>query len=236
VPHNKKEAALVILDENDYSVSNLYEKLSMIDPIDGSDWSREEKDKFHAEIFRLRKDMRGLSHSMNKKMRSILAYYLGTFKKSDHYRLLKTVCVEERNEKAASSVHGVDACAICGDGGSLLICDGCEGEYHTGCLRPPLQIVPEGNWDCDECVDQKFLAARDYIIRHAGLYERVDISSKKRKADDQQSPDLDDEDELLFRPPSPVLKVMKAFAISISKTLSGAQSIEPTCTNNSVEA
>jgi hypothetical protein len=163
-------------------------------------------------------------------MKSCLAYYLGTYKKSDHYRLLKTVCVDERNEKVASSVHGFDACAICGDGGSLLICDGCEGEYHMSCLRPTLKTVPEGHWECDECVDRKFLEAREYIIRHSSLYEPFQTNGEKRKAEDQQDGDIpvaDDEtaEDIVLRPSSPVLKMMKSLTNSISKTFSTAQTV-----------
>ena len=36
---------------------------------------------------------------------------------------------------------------LCGDGGDI----GCDRAYHTGCLFPPLQSVPEGDWLCPEC-------------------------------------------------------------------------------------
>jgi hypothetical protein len=227
VPHNKKEQAFVALHENGYSLTNMNEIISKIDPTDGSDWTKEEKENFNNEIFRLRKDMTTLSRTLNKDMKSCLGYYLGTYKKSDHYRLLKTVCVDERYEKAASSVHGIDACAVCGDGGSLLICDGCEGEYHMSCMRPPLKTVPEGHWECDECVDRKFLECREFIIRHSGLYERFQANSKKRKAEDQNDgsmPETDDEtaEGIVLRPASPVLKAVKSLATGISKALSAA--------------
>jgi hypothetical protein len=52
---------------------------------------------------------------MNKSINSCLKYYLSTFKKSDDYRLLKTVCAEERADKlVASEEHGLDACGVCG--------------------------------------------------------------------------------------------------------------------------
>ena len=224
VPYNKKEEALATLHANDYSTTNIHDILSKIQPIDGSNWTQAEKDHFNNEIFRFRKDLRSVAASMQKDMKCCLAYYFGTFKKSDYYRLLKTVCVEERYEKAASSTHDFDACAICGDGGSLLICDGCEGEYHMDCLRPPLKSIPEGHWECDQCVDRKVLDARAYIIRHSNLYERVDANNKKRKAEDgsEDSHDTEDDNEdSIFRPSSSVLKVMRTLATSISKTISG---------------
>lgn len=193
--------------------------------LDGSDWTEDEKKKFAYEVFRLRKDMSKVSKVMKKDMKECLAYYLGTYKNSDDYRLLKTIRVDERNEKASSSVHGVDACAICGDGGVLLVCDGCEGEYHMKCVRPALKIVPEGHWECDECVDKKFLSSRERIIRETGLYEWRPENSRKRKATslDESSMAIDDDieaNDLVFRPASPVLDTVRAFAIRLSKKLS----------------
>ena len=47
---------------------------------------------------------------------------------------------------------------MCGDaswieGNWLLLCDGpgCEKAYHTMCLRPTLDAVPEGDWLCPSC-------------------------------------------------------------------------------------
>ena len=33
----------------------------------------------------------------------------------------------------------------------LLLCDGCDGAYHTHCLDRPLPVVPAGEWYCDQC-------------------------------------------------------------------------------------
>ena len=222
VPTNKKEQALVALgllglqDTDDFT-RQTDEVLNRLRPVDGSDWTIEDKEKFHVQIFRLRKDMGALAKAMGKDVKSCLTYYLGTYKKSDHYRLLKTVCTEERMESATSSAHGVDACAVCGDGGSLLICDGCEGEYHMTCLRPKLVAVPEGHWECDECVDKNLLKTRDYIITHSGLYQPYQGNSKKRKADEtsNDSNDTDVEstaDDIILRPSSPVIAAIKTFA------------------------
>ena len=45
-------------------------------------------------------------------------------------------------------------CRICRRKGGdeyMLLCDGCDHGYHTYCLRPPLQCVPEGDWYCHDC-------------------------------------------------------------------------------------
>lgn len=33
----------------------------------------------------------------------------------------------------------------------ILLCDGCDGEYHTFCVSPPLRKIPDSEWFCDEC-------------------------------------------------------------------------------------
>ena len=34
----------------------------------------------------------------------------------------------------------------------MLLCDGCDKGYHTYCVDPPIEEVPEGDWFCPECV------------------------------------------------------------------------------------
>ncbi|XP_065526488.1 autoimmune regulator [Lathamus discolor] len=45
-----------------------------------------------------------------------------------------------------------DECAVCGDGGELICCDGCPRAFHLACLVPPLPRVPSGTWQCGSCV------------------------------------------------------------------------------------
>ncbi len=47
-------------------------------------------------------------------------------------------------------------CEICGGSDRedlILLCDGqgCDLEFHTFCLQPPLQTIPEGSWLCPLC-------------------------------------------------------------------------------------
>ena len=51
-----------------------------------------------------------------------------------------------------------DECEICHDVGELLICDGCELSYHTTCLDPPLETIPDGEWYCPLCKDDDICA------------------------------------------------------------------------------
>ena len=33
----------------------------------------------------------------------------------------------------------------------ILLCDKCDAGFHTACLRPPLMIIPDGDWYCPTC-------------------------------------------------------------------------------------
>uniref|UniRef100_H2RKM7 [histone H3]-trimethyl-L-lysine(4) demethylase n=1 Tax=Takifugu rubripes TaxID=31033 RepID=H2RKM7_TAKRU len=49
-------------------------------------------------------------------------------------------------------------CRMCGrgeDDEKLLLCDGCEDNYHTYCLLPALTDLPKGNWRCPKCVAEE---------------------------------------------------------------------------------
>ncbi|XP_059647009.1 uncharacterized protein LOC132293506 isoform X2 [Cornus florida] len=53
-----------------------------------------------------------------------------------------------------------DMCAVCGDGGELIICDGCPRAFHTVCLE--LQTPPKDGWQCPYCRD-KFSLGRKAV-------------------------------------------------------------------------
>ena len=47
-------------------------------------------------------------------------------------------------------------CRVCGlseEAGLVLVCDGCEADWHAECLQPPMreEDVPEGEWRCPRC-------------------------------------------------------------------------------------
>jgi len=54
----------------------------------------------------------------------------------------------------------------------LLLCDICASGYHTYCLQPPLESVPEGTWLCPMCVK--------------GGYTEADATARAQQREDAQ--------------------------------------------------
>ncbi|XP_069825827.1 remodeling and spacing factor 1 [Dendropsophus ebraccatus] len=60
------------------------------------------------------------------------------------------------DEKKEEGVPGEDdePCKKCGLPNHpelILLCDSCDSGYHTACLRPPLMLIPDGEWFCPPC-------------------------------------------------------------------------------------
>ena len=50
-------------------------------------------------------------------------------------------------------------CLVCGenkDKATMLLCDRCHRGWHMTCLRLPLVVLHEGNWDCPQCKKLSF--------------------------------------------------------------------------------
>ncbi|GAQ87364.1 PHD finger family protein [Klebsormidium nitens] len=57
-----------------------------------------------------------------------------------------------------------EECAECGDGGNLILCDGCPKGYHPECVR--LSAVPKGDWFCGSCDKPRIAAAKAKAAAH----------------------------------------------------------------------
>jgi hypothetical protein len=46
-------------------------------------------------------------------------------------------------------------CELCGGGAhedQIILCDKCDKGFHTFCLAPPLEEIPQGEWLCPHCI------------------------------------------------------------------------------------
>ncbi|KAL6115661.1 rsf1 [Pungitius sinensis] len=54
----------------------------------------------------------------------------------------------------SGEIPSEDACSHCGLPNHpelILLCDSCDSGYHTACLRPPVMLIPDGEWFCPPC-------------------------------------------------------------------------------------
>ena len=89
-------------------------------------------------------------------------------------------------------------CEACGEGDDeprLILCDGCDGGWHTYCLRPKLPSVPRGEWRCDACARA---AAEVEAARRAERPRRTAFKRAEARmlaSDDEDEDDEDDDDD-----------------------------------------
>ncbi|XP_038890237.1 origin of replication complex subunit 1B-like isoform X2 [Benincasa hispida] len=60
-----------------------------------------------------------------------------------------------RREDASSDDEDpeVEECRVCFKSGkaTMIECDDCLGGFHLKCLKPPMKVIPEGDWICEFC-------------------------------------------------------------------------------------
>jgi hypothetical protein len=160
-----KMLALLWVAANRYNIDGIDSFMKQATMDYGALWDQSKRAQYHAAVFRHRKRFVSVCRDMELRMSDCLDYYYCVYKVSKDYRLLKTILHAESNDVSDDGEFGVDSCGVCGDGGNLLICDNCDGEYHMECMRPALAKVPKGRWECDECIDKSFLRAREHWLQ-----------------------------------------------------------------------
>jgi len=53
------------------------------------------------------------------------------------------------------NIHYDDHCRICHRLGDLLCCETCPAVFHLECVEPPMEDVPEEDWQCGVCKAHK---------------------------------------------------------------------------------
>jgi hypothetical protein len=141
----KKECLMMLLHLFDYDVARAEQEYNRICAFGGdptSKLTRVQGATLENLLHHQKKDFVSLSEKMNRSKSDCMIHYYNWKRRSSDYRRLK-------------GEWKSDYCAICDDGGDLLVCDGCERAYHPGCLEPPLKKIPEGDWFCPRCEDMK---------------------------------------------------------------------------------
>ena len=92
----------------------------------------------------------------NRNMKEVYQYYLGTYKHTGNYKIMKeTVKLHRLTDNL--DTRNSNTCAICDDGGDLLCCDVCPLAFHLHCLDPPrLEAPTDDVWECEVCVEKKY--------------------------------------------------------------------------------
>lgn len=65
---------------------------------------------------------------------------------------LHDIAISLSNGQNLTTGDSDDMCAVCGDGGDLVLCNGCPRAFHTDCLDS--RYPPEGDWHCPHCQEK----------------------------------------------------------------------------------
>ena len=139
----KKQFLMELLHACDYIVETARTEYQRVinftgEPTSGMDI--EEACKFERLLKTKKKDFNKLATSMRRSPTDCMIYYYRwkRSRSSSQYQSMKT---EWKNEW----------CAICDDGGDMIICDNCDRSYHLECLGLSAADIPEGDWFCPRC-------------------------------------------------------------------------------------
>ena len=72
--------------------------------------------------------------------------------------------------------HG-EKCSICNlaeDQLNIMVCDSCELGYHRYCIEPPLNVMPNYDWNCSKCL----VGTNDYGFEEGSVYNLKHFQEK----------------------------------------------------------
>lgn len=70
-------------------------------------------------------------------------------------KILKEIQVEDKQNESENPEDDFTFCEVCGRSDRedrMLLCDGCDRGYHCECLIPQVELIPEGQWFCVNCL------------------------------------------------------------------------------------
>ncbi|XP_051257279.1 remodeling and spacing factor 1 isoform X2 [Dicentrarchus labrax] len=68
----------------------------------------------------------------------------------------------------------------------ILLCDSCDSGYHTACLRPPLMIIPDGEWFCPPCQHKQLCDKLEEQLQN------LDAALKKKERAERRFDEFDE--------------------------------------------
>ena len=86
---------------------------------------------------------------------------------------------ERETEEQSQKVNN-EYCALCRNGGNLLLCDNCVRSFHLECLKLEEDDIPEGNWFCPICTMQKEVKERKEKKKNDSFKQEMDEAQRKR--------------------------------------------------------
>ena len=144
LPFRLKDLGMRALHKANYNVevaSNEFKEMQKHEPKNEDvRCTRETLYRFHSLMIEKRKDFNCIASDLGVSLGACLTYYYNKYKQSDEYQELK-MCLKEES----------DQCHICHKHGDLICCDGCNHTFHLTCIKPPILIIPAGDWYCPSC-------------------------------------------------------------------------------------
>ncbi|XP_065866888.1 origin of replication complex subunit 1B-like [Euphorbia lathyris] len=125
-----------------------------------SDQSEIKKRKRHGEeetkvLTRAMKSKNSTNEQKSSKKR---VYYKKVVYDGGEFEVGDDVYVKRREDANSDGEEPeVEECRVCFKAGKsvLIECDDCLGGFHLKCLKPPLKMIPEGDWICGFCEAKK---------------------------------------------------------------------------------
>ena len=104
------------------------------------------------------------------------------------------------DESIAWSKSALNArCRLCkrkGDADKMLLCDKCDCGHHIYCLRPPLKVIPEGDWFCADCKPKDVEKTPRKIRKSfAATANEDEMDNEENESDQDEEDEEDDEDD-----------------------------------------
>jgi hypothetical protein len=90
------------------------------------------------------------------------------------------------SDEDSAGEDGEGGCEICQkskDEDKMLLCDYCDLAFHIYCLDPPITVIPEGEWYCNDCKNELALKEKKALAKAASKRKKEEEAAKELPAD-----------------------------------------------------